>query len=181
LKITAMIGSLREQSYNLQLASTIQERYRSRFELLMADIRSLPLFNQDEEEDAPQAVRLLRSAIKEADGVMLITPEYNWSVPGVLKNALDWLSRVERVMTGKPVLIAGASTSHMGTIRAQLHLRQILAGMRAEVLPPAGNEILIQSAAAKFDPHAGRLTDETMLQHLDGVIGRFVEFVQASR
>ena len=181
MKITAMIGSLRQQSYNRQLADTIQERYRDRFELRIADIRSVPLFNQDEEEDAPQSVLALRKAIADADGIMLITPEYNWSVPGVLKNALDWLSRVEKVMSGKPVMIAGVSTGPMGTIRAQLHLRDVLAGMRAKLLPPAGNEILIGSAAQKFDAAAGRLADETTLRFVDEVVGRFVEFVQASR
>lgn len=178
MRITAMVGSLRQQSYNRQLALTIQERYRDKFTLSIADIHSLPLFNQDEEEDAPQPVRALRGAITEADGIMLITPEYNWSLPGVLKNALDWLSRVERVMTGKPVMIAGVSTGSMGTIRAQLHLREILAAMRVRLLPPPGNEILINGAAQKFDAAAGRLTDEAALKHIDDVIGRFVEFVQ---
>ncbi len=112
---------------------------------------------------------------------MLITPEYNWSVPGVLKNALDWLSRVEKVMIGKPVMIAGVSTGAMGTIRAQLHLREVLAGMRAKLLPPAGNEMLIASAAQKFDAATGRLADEATLRFVDEVVGRFVEFVQTSR
>jgi len=181
MNITAIVGSLRKQSYNRQLADTIRERHRDKFALTYADIRSLPLFDQDEEEDAPQPVRELRQAISGADGIMLITPEYNWSVPGALKNALDWLSRVEKVMIGKPVMIAGASTGPMGTIRAQLHLRDVLAGMRTRLLPPAGNEILIGSAAQKFDAATGRLADETTLRFVDEVIGRFVEFVQASR
>lgn len=181
MKVTAMVGSLRKLSYNRQLADTIRERHRDKFALTVADIRSLPLFDQDEEEDAPQAVRELRREIAGADGVMLFTPEYNWSVPGALKNALDWLSRVDKVMIGKPVMIAGVSTGPMGTIRAQLHLREVLAGMRAKLLPPAGNEILIGSAAQKFDAAAGRLTDETTLRFVDEVVGRFVEFAQASR
>lgn len=181
MKILAIVGSLRQQSYNRQLALTMQERYNDRFELEIADIHSLPHYNQDEENDAPEPVRVLREKVLAADGIVILTPEYNWSVPGALKNALDWLSRVEKVFIGKPVMIGGVTPGMMGTIRAQLHLREILAGLQAKLLPPAGNEVLIGTAAQKFDAAEGRLKDDATLQFLDAVVGRFIEFARSSR
>jgi NAD(P)H-dependent FMN reductase len=181
MKVIALVGSLRKESFNMQLAKTIQERYADKFTLEIADLRSLPYFDQDVENDPGEAVTQFKRSVKEADAVLIVTPEYNWSVPGVLKNALDWLSRVDKVLIGKPVMVAGVSTGLLGTIRAQLHLRDILAsaGIQAKLLPPgAGNEILINQAANKFA--GGRLTDETTLQFLDQVIDRFVAFVRAN-
>lgn len=182
MKLLGIVGSLRKESYNLAFARTIQERFNDRFEWELAEIRSLPLFDQDEEQSPPPSVLKLRKQVEEADGVIIVTPEYNWSIPGALKNALDWLSRVEQPLIGKPVMTAGVSTGIMGTIRAQLHLREVLAapGIRAKLLPPAGNELLINLAAQKFDA-TGRLKDESTLQHLDGAVGRFLEFVQSAR
>lgn len=177
MKIVAIVGSLRKDSYNMQLAKTIQERYSDQFELEIVDIGVLPFFNQDIELDPPESVKEFKEKVKNADGVMIITPEYNWSIPGVLKNAMDWLSRVDKVLIGKPVMTAGATTGTMGTIRVQLHIRQILTALQVKLLPPAGNEILINQAAAKFDAEKGRLADEATLTFVDGVISRFVEFV----
>ncbi|RED66241.1 NAD(P)H-dependent FMN reductase [Cohnella lupini] len=178
LKIAVLIGSLRQGSYNLQLANTMKERYINKLDLEIADIRSLPFFDQDIELNPPQVVRELLGKIAGADGVLIITPEYNWSVPGVLKNALDWLSRVDKVLIGKPVMTAGVSPGMMGTIRAQLHLREILAspGILAKLLPPAGNEIYISSAGLKFDESTGRLVDESTLRFIDRVVDKFIEF-----
>jgi NAD(P)H-dependent FMN reductase len=183
MNVLAMVGSLRRESYNLQLARTIEERNRERFGMEYAELGALPFFNEDLEQEAPAPVRTLWEQVRSADAVLIVTPEYNWSVPGVLKNALDWLSRVEQPLIGKPVMTAGVSTGAMGTIRAQLHLREILSapGIRARLLPPAGNEVLVTLAAQKFDAASGRLTDEATLQHLDGVIGRFVDFAAAAR
>lgn len=178
MKFVALVGSLRKESFNMQLAKTIQERFQDKFELHIPDLGSLPHFNQDEELDPPEVVRQFKQTIKEADGILLIMPEYNWSVPGVLKNAIDWLSRGEKVMIGKPVMTAGVSPGMMGTIRAQLHIRQILSspGVQGRLLPPAGNEIIINLAEQKFKD--GRLVDEATLQFVDGVIQRFIQFVQ---
>jgi len=181
MNVIALVGSLRKESYNMQLAKTIQERYRDRFTLEIADLGSLPHYDQDAELEPGEEVLKFKRSVKEADAVLIVTPEYNWSVPGVLKNAIDWLSRVDKVMIGKPVMVAGVSAGLMGTIRAQLHLRDILAsaGVQAKLLPPgAGNEILINQAANKFAD--GRLTDEATLQFLDQVIERFVAFVRAN-
>lgn len=179
MKIAAIVGSIRKESVNRQLALTIKERYADQFELSILDIASLPHYNQDYELDPPEVVVDFKKSIVEADAVLIFTPEFNWSFPGVLKNALDWLSRVDFVLRDKPVHIAGASGGPMGTIRAQLQLRQVLAQMRAKVLHPAGNEILIGLAGQKFKD--GRLADEATLTFLDGVIERFVEHIKTSK
>lgn len=178
MKIVALPGSLRKDSYNLQLVKTIQERYKDKFELQLADIGRLPHFNQDDENDPPEVVIAFKKQIADADGVLIATPEYNWSIPGVLKNALDWLSRAEKVLVNKPVMIVGVTTGMVGTVRAQLHLRQILdsPGHSARVLRPAGNEVLINMASQKFD-ETGRLVDKPALALLDGVVQRYLDLI----
>ncbi|MFC4601226.1 NADPH-dependent FMN reductase [Cohnella hongkongensis] len=183
LKIAALVGSLRQGSYNMQLALTMKERYIKKMNLEIADIRSLPFFDQDMELDPPPEVGAFLRKVAAADGVLIVTPEYNWSVPGVLKNAIDWLSRLDKVLIGKPVMTAGVSPGMMGTIRAQLHLREILAspGVQAKLLPPAGNEIMISSAALKFDETTKRLVDESTLRHIDRIVDQFIEFAADPR
>ncbi|MCD9026529.1 NADPH-dependent FMN reductase [Cohnella silvisoli] len=180
MKIAVLIGSLRQGSYNLQLAHTMKERYINKMDLDIAEIRSLPFFDQDIELNPPQAVKELLGKVARADGVLIITPEYNWSVPGVLKNAIDWLSRVDKVLIGKPVMTAGVSPGMMGTIRSQLHLREILAspGIQAKLLPPAGNEIYISSAGLKFDETTSRLVDDSTLRFIDRVVDKFIELTR---
>lgn len=180
MKIVAIVGSLRKESYNMQLANTMLERYAGKMDIEIVDIRSLPHFDQDEENNPPQTVVDFKKKIAESQGVMIITPEYGWSIPGVLKNAIDWASRVDKVFTGKPVLIAGVTLGMLGTVRAQLHLREILAspGLQAKLLPPGGNEILINLAPQKFDASTGRLVDAPTLSFLDSVIDKFIAFVK---
>lgn len=164
----------------MQVAKTMQERYKGKLNMQIADIGALPHFNQDDELDPPQVVKDFKASIAGADGVVIITPEYNWSVPGVLKNALDWTSRVEQVFIGKPVMTLGATPGMMGTIRAQLHLRDILVapGIQAKILPPGTNEILINFASQKIDGETGQLVDETTLGFLDSKVDAFVDFVK---
>lgn len=179
MKLIALVGSLRKESVNLRLATTVRDRYRDKFDLEIVDIRGLPFYNQDKEEDPPAEVQSLKNRISSADGVLIVTPEYNWSIPGVLKNALDWLSRGDKVLIGKPVLTAGASPGMYGTLRGQLHLREILTspGIQAVTLPPAGNEIAIAQASQKFGEGAVGLTDERTLNHLDLVVDRFLGLI----
>jgi chromate reductase, NAD(P)H dehydrogenase (quinone) len=176
MKILAIVGSLRKESFNMQLANTIKERHQSSFELNIANIGDLPHFDQDQELDPPDAVKEFKREVAEADGILIITPEYNWSIPGVLKNALDWLSRVDHVLKGKPVMTAGVSAGLMGTLRAQLHIRQILSspGIQAKVLPPAENELVINLANTKFKE--GKLIDEATIERIDSVLDRFINF-----
>lgn len=179
MKIVTLVGSLRKDSLNQQLVKTIERRYSDLFEIDIADIGILPYYNEDDEHTPSEEVKRFKAQIAEADAVMICTPEFNWSIPGVLKNALDWLSRVDRPLVGKPVLPMGVSQGGLGTIRAQLHLREVLAsmGVQAKILPQAGNEILIGGAGQKFED--GELTHEVTLQFLDEVMKRFVDFVKA--
>lgn len=180
MNIVAIVGSLRKESFNMRLANTIQDRYKDKFNLGIADIRSLPHFDQDEENNPPQVVKTFKQAIAAADGVMFITPEFNWSVPGVLKNAIDWTSRVDKVLINKPVMSLGTTPGILGTVRAQMHLREILSspGVQAKILPPGGNEVLIGSAPQKFDGQTGKLIDENTLKFLDEKINRFIDFIK---
>ena len=181
MKIVTIVGSLRKESYNMHLAKTMQNRYKDKLTIEIADIRSLPHFDQDEENNPSQAVKDFKEAISSADGVFIITPEYNWSIPGVLKNALDWASRVDKVFIGKPVLALGVTLGQLGTVRAQMHLREILAapGVQAKILPPGGNEVLIGSANQKFDEQTGQLVDEGTLSFLDSKVDAFINFVKS--
>jgi chromate reductase, NAD(P)H dehydrogenase (quinone) len=180
MNIVTIVGSVRKESYNMKLAKTMQERYKGNLNINIADIRSLPHFDQDEENNPPQPVKEWKEAVSQADGVIIITPEYNWSVPGVLKNALDWASRVDKVFIGKPVMTLGATPGMLGTVRAQMHLREILGapGIQAKVLPPGGNEVLIGFANQKFDEPTGQLVDEGTLNFLDSKVDAFVDFVK---
>lgn len=158
----------------------MQQRYQDQFKLEIANLGLLPFYDQDIEDNPPAAVTELNNLILKADGVVIITPEFNWSISSVLKNAIDWLSRGDQPLKDKPVLTAGVTTGMLGTIRAQLHLREILSstGVHARVLPPAGNEVLITFAKQKFDEDSGLLVDEATLQFLDGVVGRYIEFIR---
>lgn len=176
MKIVALVGSLRKDSFNMQLVQTIEKRYAHLFEMEVADIGRLPHYNEDDEKAPSAEIINFKAMISGADAVLISTPEFNWSLPGVLKNALEWLSRVEKPIAGKPVILMGVSQGGLGTVRAQLHLRQILSSVQAVTLPLAGNEIFIGAAVQKFEE--GELTHEVTLQFLDEVIDRFVVLVK---
>lgn len=176
MKIVAIVGSLRKDSFNMQLVKTIEKRYSHLFEIEIADIGNLPFYNEDEEKSPSEKIQNYKKMVADADAVLISTPEFNWSMSGVLKNALEWLSRVDKPIAGKPVLPMGVSQGVLGTVRAQLHLRQVLGSIQATTLPPAGNEIFIGSAGQKFQD--GYLTDEGTLKFLDLVVDKFVTFVK---
>jgi NAD(P)H-dependent FMN reductase len=178
MKIVALVGSLRKDSYNMKLANFIKKRYENRFELAIPDLGALPHYNQDDEECPPPVIGAFKRQINEAAAVLIVTPEYNWSVSGVLKNALDWLSRGDKVLVNKPVLTAGCSGGPMGTVRAQLELRNILSspGLSVRLYPPGGNEILVNFSEQKFDED-GKLTDPGTIQFIDSVLERFLKWI----
>ena len=123
------------------------------------DLSPLPMFNQDFEKPFPEAVVTFRTKLAQADAILIATPEYNSSITGDLKNALDWASRSpQQPLQGKPATIMGASTGNFGTLRAQLHLRQILTHVGA--LPLGKPEVLVARAEQAFDAD-GKLVDET--------------------
>ncbi|WP_042473214.1 NADPH-dependent FMN reductase [Bacillus ndiopicus] len=177
MNIVAIVGSLREASYNMMLAKFIQKRYAEKVTVDILTLHDIPMYNQDEEHNPTQAVVDFKAKVKAADAVLWVTPEYNSSIPGVLSNAIDWLSRVDRVMVGKPSFIMGASMGVLGTVKAQMHLRDILfaPGLGSPVLQ--GNEVYVGAAHTKFD-EAGNLTDEGTIQFLDKVMDNFIHWVQ---
>lgn len=176
MKIVALVGSLRKDSYNLQLVRTIEERYHTLFDLEIANIGNLPFYNEDDELSPSAEVEKFKGMISMADAVLISTPEFNWSISGVLKNALDWLSRVDKAIAEKPVISMGVSKGGLGTVRAQLHLRQVLSAVQAKTMSLAGNEIFVGGAGQKFEK--GELTHEVTLQFIDEVMERFIAFVK---
>ncbi|WP_026699956.1 NADPH-dependent FMN reductase [Salibacterium aidingense] len=177
MKIAAVIGSTRKDSYNLKLAKFIKERYQDRFHLDILEIGHLPFYNQDIEMAAPAEVTEFKNRVAEAEAVLWVTPEYNGTISGALKNAIDWLSRVDQVMIGKPSWIVGASMGALGTVKAQSHLRDILfaPGLSSPLLP--ANEVLIGSIHEKVDEN-GYLTDEGTISFLDGTVDNVVPWLE---
>ena len=173
MKIVAIVGSIRKDSYNLKLAKYIQKRYQDRFELEILNLRELPIYDQDIEMNPPEVVKNFKQKVASSDAVLWVTPEYNGTIPGVLGNAIDWLSRVDKVMIGKPSWIVGASMGNLGTVKAQLHLRDILfaAGISSPLLP--GNEVYVGAVHEKID-ETGTLTHAPTVQFLDTVVDHFM-------
>jgi len=180
VKIAAIVGSNRKNSYNKKIVLFIQERYNEKAEIEILPIETLPMYSEDDELDPPSQVTEIKAKIKAADAILIATPEYNHSIPGFLKNALDWFSRVDKVLVGKPVMIVGASPGVLGTVRAQVHLRQILnsPGMGALALP--GNEVFIGGVKEKLD-ESGKLTHEPTIQFLDTVMKNFMEWIKKTK
>lgn len=159
MKILGISGSLRKNSYNTAALRAAAELLAPPSSLEIFDLAPIPLYNEDL-EPVPAAVRALGDRIAAADAVLIATPEYNHSVSGVLKNALDWVSALpDKPCAGKPVAILGASIGRFGTLRAQLHLREICAALDMLVLPRP--ELFISHAQEKFDAHGRLIHAET--------------------
>jgi chromate reductase len=161
LTILGIAGSLRQGSLSKALLRAMQELAPEGLTIESADIGALPHYDQDLDVDGrrPESVETFKKAITDADGVLIVTPEYNHSVPGVLKNAIDWASRpgFRAPLTHKPVAFAGISPGAHGAARAQLHLENILLGMLSAVFPHRG--VAVGGAPKKFDDEL-RLSDE---------------------
>lgn len=160
LDIVGLCGSLRAGSINRMALHLVGQSMPAGMGLEMLDIREIPFFDGDVlAQGFPPAVQALRERIRRADGVVIATPEYNFSIPGVLKNALDWVSRGEdQPFAYKPVAILSASPGPLGGARVQYDLRKVMLFMNAQVL--AKPEVFIGGAAGKFAPD-GNCTDET--------------------
>lgn len=136
LKIVVIIGSLRKESINKKLVHALDKLSHPDLEFHIFDIKNIPLYNQDNESNLPEVVVSLKNEIATADGLLFVTPEYNRSIPGVLKNVIDWGSRPsgKNSWAGKPTAIIGTSQSSVGTAVAQSHLRSILVAIGALVI-----------------------------------------------
>ena len=166
MRILAISGSLRRGSYNTGLLRALAEEAPEDVELVFYDgLKEIPPYDQDDDVvPGPDAVERLRDVVREADAVLFATPEYNSSVPGALKNALDWASRpvATNVFRNKPVAVIGSSAGMFGAVWAQAELRKVLGAMGARV---AEVEVAVGHAADKFDDE-GRLTHDPTREEL---------------
>jgi chromate reductase, NAD(P)H dehydrogenase (quinone) len=175
VKILGFAGSLRKASYNRALLRAAQERAPEGMTIEAFDLIDIPLFNADvEAQGDPPAVAAFKDAIRAADGVLMVTPEYNHGVPAVAKNAVDWASRKPHVLKGKPVGIIGASITQTGTARGQSQLRQSFEFV--DCIAMAQPEILVFRAHEKFDAN-GALTDAKTAEFLGKYLEAFRDWV----
>ncbi len=175
MKFLAVAGSLRKGSYNKALARNAKDLAPDGVEVEIFDLEGIPPFNQDLEDDPPEKVIEFKEKIRSSDALLICTPEYNYSIPGVLKNAIDWASRPfdDNPFDGKPAAIIGASTGTMGTSRAQYHLRQVCVGlgMYALVYP----ELFVSTVDKKLDAN-GKIADEKLRNRLKEVLEALKEW-----
>lgn len=169
--VLAISGSLRHDSYTTKLLKAFGERAPEGVEFREADISQLPIYNQDTELPEPEYLLGWKEQIKPADGILLVTPEYNRSIPPLLKNALDWASRPQvapgtGIWADRPAAIAGISPYGLGAVSAVFHLRQVLTFLNMPVVQQP--EFYLTFAANKFDEN-GKLTDEATKQHIDSL------------
>ena len=175
--ILGIAGSLRKQSFNRGLLRAAQELTPQGATIETFELDGLPGFNQDDEANPPAKVTELKQRIRSADAILFVTPEYNYSIPGVLKNAIDWASRPygDSAWNGKPVAVMGASVGSIGTARAQYHLRQtfVFLNMYAVNQP----EVMLGNAHKHFD-QGGKLTDETAKQLIRQLLEELVNWTR---
>jgi chromate reductase len=182
--LIGLAGSLRKGSYNAKLLAAAAREVPAGSSLELASIAGIPLYDGDVEanEGVPAAVRALQERIAAADGLLIVTPEYNFSVPGVLKNALDWLSRPAdaraRTFRGLPVALAGATPGPGGTIQAHVALLPVLRGL--SVLPYFGSLLYVSHAAKVFDAD-GNVVDEAVKKQIAAHLGGFAAFVDTHK
>ncbi len=177
-RILGIAGSLRQGSYNRAALRAAQALVPAGTTLDIFELDSgIPGFSQDDEQNPPAKIVELKRRIKEADAILIVTPEYNYSVPGVLKNAIDWASRPygDSAWAGKPVAIMGASIGMLGTARAQYHLRQMFVFLNMHAVNQP--EVMISNAAQKFDS-AGNLTDETAKKLIRQLLQNLVDWAR---
>lgn len=176
-KIAVVVGSLRKDSYNKKLGLALEKLAKGKMEFVFVDISALPLFNQDLEANVPDSVTKLKTDIESADGVLFITPEYNRSIPGVLKNAIDWASRPygQSSWAGKPAAICGTSPGAIGTALAQAHLRTVIGGFLD--MPILGQpEMYIAYREENFDAD-NNVVNESTKKFLQSFVDKFASWV----
>ncbi len=174
MNIVAISGSLRKDSYNTSLLRATQKYAPNGMDISIFDISTLPLYNQDAETEFPKRAQELKDAIESSDGVIIATPEFNRSISGVLKNAIDWSSRPwnKNSFIGKTVLLLGASVGQYGTSMAQQHLKTILLFLDVHVIGQP--EFYLSNAGKKFDEN-GELTDEETIKFLKQALETLVK------
>jgi chromate reductase len=175
INVLGISGSLRKGSLNLKALKAAGGLLPAGCAFQIADISGVPVYDNDVyDKGFPPAVETLRAQVSAADALLIATPEYNYSIPGVLKNAIDWVSRPpDQPFAGKPVALLGASPGGSGTMRAQYHLRQVFVFL--DMKPVNKPEVFIPGAAGKFD-EAGALTDERTAESLAALGASLVDW-----
>lgn len=184
LNVLSICGSLRKGSYNAMVARALPGLAPEGMSITPAPpFGQFPIYNFDiqNEKGIPADVIALGDAIRAADGVVIVTPEYNFTIPAGLKNAIDWLSRIKEQspFANKPFAIQSASGGPLGGARMQYHLRQVLAGLDALILNKP--EIFIGNAASKVDEQKRELTDETTRDFIRKQLANFAKFIEQVR
>jgi chromate reductase len=178
-EIAVLVGSLRRESFNRKLADALQQLAPAEYVLTQLSIADLPLYNQDDDDHPAASVKRLKAALGVAQGLIFVTPEYNRSIPGVLKNALDHASRPygHNAWAGKPAGVLGVSVGAVGTAVAQQHLRNVLAYLDVPTLGQP--EVFIQAKEGLFDM-SGKLGEQSA-KFLQGWMDAYVEWVKDHR
>lgn len=180
IKILAIVGSLRKESYNRQLALMVKELIGDRADFELLEYQDIPFMNQDIEYPTPDAVKRVRDVVKSADGIWFFTPEYNHFFSGVLKNLIDWLSRPisenePQVLTEKPAAISGITPGMSGTYMAMDHLVTLISFLNMDVMNAP--RLAIPNAMQQLDSE-GKLTLKTSYPYLKKQADAFIEFVE---
>lgn len=175
-KVAVLVGSLRKDSFNRQLADAIVKLAPQEFSFKAVEIGDLPLYNQDDDAEPAESVKRLKSEIASCQGLLFVTPEYNRSVPGVLKNAIDHASRPygQSAWSGKPAGILGVSVGATGTALAQQHLRNILAYLDVPTLGQP--EVFLQAKEGLFDKDGN--IGQGSKAFLQGWMDRYVAWIR---
>jgi len=178
--ILGFAGSLRKQSYNKAILAAAVETLPDDASLEVFDLEGIPPFNQDIELQPPDKVKEFKAKIRAADAILIATPEYNYSIPGVLKNAIDWASRPygDNAFDGKPVAVMGASIGTLGTARAQYDLRRSFVFLN--MLPLNQPEVMVAFAQDKVDSN-GRVTDEKTRKRIKELLENLVSWTRRTR
>ena len=180
IRVLGFAGSLRKDSYNKMLLNAAMDLKPDNIELETFDLEGIPLFNQDQEEQPPKRVKEFKEKIKAADALLIVTPEYNYSVPGVLKNAIDWASRPygDNVFDEKPVAVMSSSEGMLGGARAQYHLRQTLISLNMH--PLNRPEVIVSQIDEKIDVD-GKVVDEKTRKKIGKVLEALVAWTERVR
>lgn len=180
IRILAIVGSLRKESYNRQLALAAKKILENRVDFTILEYMAVPLFNEDIEFPAPEPIKRVREEVKSADGIWFFTPEYNHFFPGVLKNLIDWLSRPvsddePQVLAGKPAAISGVSLGMSGTCIAQDHLITLLSFLNMDVMNQP--RVVIPNVMQQLDSN-GKLALKESYPFLENQANAFVDFIE---
>ena len=177
IRILGIAGSLRRQSYNRGALAAAADLVPDGATVEIFDLEGIPGFNQDDEKNPPAKIAEFKARIREADAILFVTPEYNYSIPGVLKNAIDWASRPygDSAWNGKPAAIMGASMGAIATARAQYDLRKMMVFLN--MFPINQPEVMIGNAGEKFDEQ-GNLTDEKTREFIRQLLQSLIDWTR---